>query len=86
LLLLKKVNNIYQKVVAERTKHSQKPQEVRNRIKQIFGELNAIELFARQKTEGWDSWGNEVESDIDLLAGNTETQIEAGVPDDVVQN
>ena len=28
--------------------------------------LPRIELFARQKTEGWDVWGNEVESDIDL--------------------
>ncbi|MFH1129477.1 MAG: DNA methyltransferase, partial [Patescibacteria group bacterium] len=25
-----------------------------------------IELFARQRTEGWDVWGNEVESDIEL--------------------
>ena len=25
-----------------------------------------IELFARQKTEGWDVFGNEVESDIQL--------------------
>ena len=28
--------------------------------------LNKLELFARQKTEGWDVWGNEVESDISL--------------------
>lgn len=55
----KLVNNIYQKVVAERTKHSQKPEEVRRRIKLMFGEIPAIELFARQKTEGWDSWGND---------------------------
>jgi N6-adenosine-specific RNA methylase IME4 len=27
---------------------------------------NKIELFARQKTDGWDVWGNEVESDIIL--------------------
>ena len=26
-----------------------------------------IELFARRKRKGWDVWGNEVESDIDLL-------------------
>ena len=25
-----------------------------------------LELFAREKTEGWDVWGNEVESDIIL--------------------
>ena len=25
-----------------------------------------LELFARRKREGWDSWGNEIESDIEL--------------------
>jgi len=40
--------------------HSKKPQEVRNRIVQLMGDLPRIELFARQKTEGWDVWGNEV--------------------------
>mgnify|MGYP003146851400 CR=1 FL=1 len=25
-----------------------------------------IELFARRKVKGWDCWGNEVESDIEL--------------------
>ena len=31
-----------------------------------MGDLPRIELFARQKTEGWDVWGNEVECDIKL--------------------
>lgn len=51
----------------ERTKHSRKPFAVRDRIEQMFGfDLPRIELFARQKTEGWDVWGNEVESDINF--------------------
>jgi len=25
-----------------------------------LGDRSRIELFARQKTEGWDVWGNEV--------------------------
>jgi len=58
--------NIKQLVIAERTKHSKKPDEVRKRIVELMGDLPRIELFARQKTEGWDVWGNEVESDIDL--------------------
>lgn len=66
MLKYKKVNNIYQKVEAERTVHSRKPDEVRKRIELLFGDLPRIELFARQKTEGWDVWGNEIESDIDL--------------------
>lgn len=48
------------------SKHSEKPQEVRRRIELLYGDLPRIELFARQKTEGWDVWGNEVESDIKL--------------------
>ena len=59
----KEKNNIESLVIAERTKHSKKPQEVRNRIELLFGDLPRIELFARQTAEGWDSWGNEVQKD-----------------------
>jgi N6-adenosine-specific RNA methylase IME4 len=44
--------------------HSKKPSIIRDKIVEIAGDLHRIELFARQKTEGWDVWGNEVESDI----------------------
>lgn len=46
--------------------HSRKPSIVRGNIVRLFGDLPRIELFARQKVEGWDCWGNEVESDIEL--------------------
>lgn len=46
--------------------HSHKPSEARERIVTLAGDLPRIELFARHKVEGWDCWGNEVESDIDL--------------------
>lgn len=58
--------NIKQIVLAHRSRHSEKPAEVRQRITDLLGELPRIELFARQKTEGWDVWGNEVESDIKI--------------------
>jgi len=45
--------------------HSQKPEEVR-KIIEMTGLTPRIELFARQKSAGWDIWGNEVESDIEL--------------------
>lgn len=57
---------IRQILEAVRQEHSAKPQEARDRIVQLVGELPRIELFARQKTEGWDAWGNEVQSDIEL--------------------
>jgi len=41
-------------------RHSKKPDEIRDRIVELFGDITKIELFARNKTEGWDVWGNEV--------------------------
>jgi len=41
-------------------RHSKKPDEVKDRIVQLCGDLPRIELFARQTSVGWDSWGNEL--------------------------
>lgn len=38
--------------------HSKKPAEIRNRIVGMLGDVLRIELFARQKVDGWDCWGN----------------------------
>jgi N6-adenosine-specific RNA methylase IME4 len=56
--------DVFQIIDSPITKHSQKPGEVRKRIIKLVGDLPRIELFARQKTDGWDVWGNEIESDI----------------------
>lgn len=40
--------------------HSKKPAEVRDRIVQLCGDVPRIELFAREYSDGWDVWGNEV--------------------------
>jgi len=58
--------SIKQIVSSKITKHSKKPNGVRERIEKMYGNLPRIELFAREKTAGWDVWGNEVESDIEL--------------------
>jgi N6-adenosine-specific RNA methylase IME4 len=62
------VRNILSVVHSERRKHSQKPEEVKDNIVKIFGDLSRIELFSRKKTDGWDVWGNEVDSDIKILS------------------
>lgn len=36
------------------------PPLVRDKIVELCGDVPRIELFARQKAEGWDSWGKEV--------------------------
>jgi len=46
--------------IPDRRIHSSKPKEARNRIVQLCGDIPRIELFAREKTEGWDVWGDEV--------------------------
>lgn len=49
-------------VFAPRGKHSQKPDEVRQRIERLYPDATRLELFARERHEGWTSWGNEAES------------------------
>ena len=66
--------NVFQVLQYPRLKHSQKPPIVREKIVQLVGDLPRIELFARKSDtlfddpswKGWDVWGNEVKSDIDL--------------------
>ena len=43
-------------IFSDREKHSKKPDEVRNKIVQLYGDVFKIELFARQTADGWDSW------------------------------
>lgn len=41
--------------------HSRKPDEIRQRIVKLCGDLPRVELFARHRFEGWDVYGNEIE-------------------------
>jgi len=49
--------NVKQLVRSPRGKHSEKPVEVMRGIEQMFPTQKRIELFARNKSEGWTSWG-----------------------------
>ena len=54
-------------LLAPRQEHSAKPPEARERMVELMGDIPRIELFARgPHIPGWDQWGNECESDIDL--------------------
>lgn len=60
----KRINSsIPQLIIAERREHSRKPDEIRERIVNLLGDLPRIELFARQRIEGWDAWGNQLPDD-----------------------
>ena len=39
--------------------HSRKPNEIRKQIVELYGDIPRIELFARERLEGFDVWGNE---------------------------
>lgn len=52
----KSISQIIETTISE---HSEKPDEVRQKIVQLFGDLPRIELFARTRIHGWDTWGND---------------------------
>lgn len=60
---------VHQVILSHIEEHSKKPDEARRRIVELMGDLPRIELFARQKADGWDAWGNEVACDIALTGG-----------------
>ena len=45
---------------AHRGEHSVKPSEVRESIERMFPRQKRIELFARERLNGWDAWGLDV--------------------------
>ena len=48
---------IHQFVISHIEQHSKKPDEVRDKIVKLMGDQPRVELFARQKTPGWDVLG-----------------------------
>ena len=59
-------HSVKQLVYSPIRKHSEKPKEIHPKIVELCGDVPRIELFARQKVDGWDVWGNEVQSDIQM--------------------
>lgn len=52
--------SIRQVVLAPKREHSRKPDEVQDRIEQMYPDAKRLEIFARYEREGWDAWGNEI--------------------------
>lgn len=57
-------SSVYQE---KKQRHSRKPNYFRELLNRQFPDKTKIELFARNKTEGWDVWGNEVISDVNIF-------------------
>jgi len=47
--------------------HSRKPDLQYSKIDRLYPNTKRLELFARKKHPKWDSWGNEVPNDIEIL-------------------
>lgn len=56
--------SVHQIIFSPIEEHSKKPDEARERIVKLMGDVPRIELFARQKASGWDVWGNEAPDSI----------------------
>lgn len=52
--------NVRQLVSKLRGQHSEKPDEVRKRIEEMFPSQTKLEMFARRSSPGWDFHGEEV--------------------------
>lgn len=63
--------NVHQVIYSPVQSHSQKPNEVRERIVRLMGDVPRLEMFARSETIGWDVFGNEVENSIKLPSKST---------------
>lgn len=57
----KQTNSQPQELKAKRMRHSAKPPETRDIVKNFFAVEKRIELFARDRSPGWDAWGLDTE-------------------------
>ena len=53
--------DVRQVIIEPRREHSRKPDEIADRIVRLCGDVPRLEMFARTRRPGWDSWGNEVD-------------------------
>lgn len=64
----RKSARISQIITQELKGHSVKPDTVRKKIIELVGDLQPrIELFARTKVHGWDTWGNDEKLQLEPL-------------------
>lgn len=72
--------SVRQFIESEIREHSRKPDEARDRLVELMGDVPRIELFARERFRGWDAMGDELPplSDDHLALNALERQAERG--------
>ena len=54
-------------IMHKKTKHSKKPDKIRYMLQNLFPDYNKVELFARDRFEGWNCYGNELSKTVQKL-------------------
>lgn len=73
-----RAHNVHQIIEAPFEGHSKKPDEARQRIVQLLGDVPRIELFARERADGWDAWGDECPDGDQSPREGTQNEIISG--------
>ena len=53
-------------ITGDRVKHSRKPYRVKRYLSTLYPKLDKVEIFSRTRTLGWDAFGNQVDSDVEI--------------------
>ena len=52
-------HSIRKEFYSKRREHSRKPDQIRQWLVDLYGDVSRLEMFARTQTKGWDVFGNE---------------------------
>ena len=58
-----RISSVYSE---KRTKHSKKPDYIRDMIDRWYPDCKKLEMFCRSPKQGWDVFGNEVDNSIEI--------------------
>jgi len=72
----KRIDSTWWNIKRPHNSHSTKPEFFQDLIEQV-SDSPRLEMFARRKRFGWDVWGNEVESDINIETYNHQMHLTA---------
>ena len=60
-------NRVHQFIISPLRQHSQKPSESQRKNRRAYGRAATVGCcFAREKADGWDTWGDEVACDVEI--------------------
>jgi len=76
-----KIHSVFTEQV---TKHSKKPEIAYQIIERLYPDTKKLELFARNKRNGWDSWGNEINKDVILFPGEINNKINNETDNEII--